>query len=65
MSDDPLQPSPALLAKLGSIAVHVEEYSESGHSFDYQAAMSVVNDYEVQTWLKQMGALALLPVKRS
>jgi hypothetical protein len=61
---DPLQPSPTLLCKLGSILVHAEELiSPTGHPFDYQA-MRTTWDAEVEEWVKQMGKLGFLPVKR-
>lgn len=52
-----------LLAKLGAIAVHAEEYlSPDGHSVDKTALENLLADEEVQTWLKSMGAL--VPKKR-
>lgn len=60
-----LAPKPSLLAKLGSIAVHVEEaLSVKGHRFDIEALRTLLNDEEVKTWLKEMGALAMIPKKR-
>ena len=51
-----LVPNVALLCKLGSIVVHVDEYlSDSGHPLDL----------EVREWLEQMQELALIPVRRS
>lgn len=62
----PLEPSPALLCKLGSIAVHCEELlSPHGHEFDRAALGTLFADHEVRTWLFQMDALAMLPVKRN
>jgi hypothetical protein len=59
---DPLQPSLALLCKLGSIAVHVEEMlSPAGHAFD-RIALETVLDEEVRTWIKNMGVY--MPRKR-
>lgn len=60
-------PSPALLSKLGSIAVHADEGSDplSGHSLDVYAIRGLLKDPEVQEWLGGMRALALLPLKRS
>ena len=61
----PLEPSPSLLCKLGSIAVHAEEMlSPIGHAFDKSALESLLQDVEVQLWLKRMDFLALLPKKR-
>ncbi len=60
-----LNPSPALLAKLGSIVVHVAEGSSAqGHAFDWQTARQLSNDPEVVEWLSQMGKLAMIPVRR-
>jgi len=65
-TDDPLQPTLSLLVKLGSIAIHAEEYlSPNGHPHDKIALDSCLQEYEVQQWLQQMNAMALLPVKRS
>lgn len=61
----PLVPSPSLLAKLGSIAVHAEELiSSKGHSFDMEALKALLKDAEVRQWLDGMSALTLLPEKR-
>jgi hypothetical protein len=63
MRADPLEPSVALLAKLGSIVVHFEELlSSKGHAFDKHALNTLLADPEVKQWLKQMGGY--LPVKR-
>jgi hypothetical protein len=54
-----------LLAKLGSVIVHVEEcLSPTGHAFDLAAINSLIEDPEVQEFLKEMRLLALLPEKR-
>lgn len=61
---DPLTPPPALLVKLGSIAVHVEEYlSPHRHPFDKTAIELLLNDPDVKAWIVSMGAF--LPVKRN
>lgn len=63
---DPLKPSPALLAKLGSIFVHVVELlSDDGHAFDRVALNTVVQDEEVKEWLAAMQAMAMVPLRRS
>ena len=63
---DPLKPNAALLAKLGSIAVHVDEYlSDKGHHFDAFALGALMDDEDIRTWLAQMRAMALIPEKRS
>ena len=64
--NDPLNPSPALLAKLGSIIVHCEEFvSATGHGFDEAAFRVLVEDAEVMEWMKAMRELAMIPEKRS
>lgn len=66
MSDNPLQPTASLLCKLGSIAAHAEEAMSPGaHGFDLIAMKTVITDPEVQRWLGAMGALALIPLKRT
>lgn len=65
-SNDPLQPSIALLCKLGSIVVHVDEMMGiTGHQFDPEAIKSLLADAELQSWIKKMNAMAMLPKKRS
>lgn len=60
-----LKPSATLLCKLGSIAVHAEEFlSPKGHHFDKHALESLLEDAEVKTWLAEMDKLALIPKKR-
>ena len=63
---DPLHNSPAsLLVKLGSIAVHADEFfSPSGHIFDGDAMKALLDDAEVKTWLLEMQKMGLVPVKR-
>lgn len=66
MNDNPMSPSPALLAKLGSAIVHASEaIDEGGHQFDVAAFHSVMNDADVREWLAQMNAMAMLPVRRA
>lgn len=61
-----LAPSPSLLCKLGSIAVHAQELTgPGGHEFDLAALQQLYADAEVKTWLKGMGDMAMLPVKRT
>ena len=63
--DDPLKPSPMLLAKLGSVVVHAQEYfSPSGHAFDRTALEQCANDPDVVEWVKAMDMLAMVPKKR-
>lgn len=63
-------PSLVLLSKLGSIAVHAEEYLEANARNDYTAAifdrtalMTLLDDEEVKQWIEVMGPL--LPLKRN
>lgn len=60
---DPLKPSAALLCKLGSIIVHLDEmFSPTGHAFDKLSVQHGLQDPEVVAWLKAMGPY--VPVKR-
>lgn len=64
--NDALKPSPALLAKVGSILVHLEESSGPlGHAFDVIALRQLAADAEVQEWLDGLRKLAMVPVKRT
>lgn len=61
-----LAPSPQLLCKLGSIAVHARELcSPDGHAFDKVALEALLKEVEVRAWLDEMDAAALLPRERS
>lgn len=60
-----LQPSLALLVKLGSIARHVEEaISPDGHPFDVGAARALLGDPELEAWMTAADELQLLPLAR-
>ena len=62
---DVMKPTPGLLAKLGSLVVHADEgLSEGGSNFDLMAFRSLLDEPDVKEWIKEMNALALLPVKR-
>lgn len=62
---DPLKPSPALLCKLASVAVHADELlSPTGHHFDHGALKSAMNDAEVGAWIAAMVKMGMAPVKR-
>lgn len=62
---DPMKPSPSLLAKIGSIAQHVDEGTgPGGHAFDIAACHALLKDPEVSAWLDEMDRLSLLPKKR-
>ena len=63
---NPLTPSITLLAKLGSIAVHSDEFiSPAGHPFDRDALKSLLEDGEVREFIADMQKQALVPLKRS
>ena len=60
-----LNPSPALLAKLGSIVVHTDEMlSPTGHVFDRVALDQLMRDPDVLEWLHGMDLLGMIPRKR-
>lgn len=61
----PLQAPTVTMVKLGSIAVHAEEFlSPTGHGFDKIALQQLLDDPDVKDWLFAMDKLALLPRKR-
>lgn len=63
---DALKPGPALVAKVGSILVHMEEArSNEGHHYDWAALDSLMADPEVQEWLTGLRALSMVPRKRN
>lgn len=65
MATAPLDPTPALLCKLGSIAVHADEMlSTDGHHFDKIALQQLISDPEVAEWIEAMNAMAMVPKKR-
>jgi len=60
---DPLKPDVALISKIGSIIVHVDELlSTDGRNVDKLALQVLIQDSSVQRWLKDLGPL--VPVKR-
>lgn len=68
------QPPLEVLVKLGSLAVHVEEYFDSipggaasvypAAGFDVAAMRTLLNDAGVMEWRARMDSAALLPKKR-
>lgn len=65
MATDPMQPPLTLLSKIGSIAVHVDEFlSPRGHTADKHAIEDLLRDPEVIGWLEAMRHCALVPEKR-
>lgn len=62
---DTFAPPIALLVKLGSIAVHVDEFTSSGgHEYDLTALKQLIADREVRAWLASMDDKSFLPVRR-
>jgi len=60
-----LSPKLSLLMKLGSLAVHIDEFlSNDNHPFDEVVIQGLLADKEVKTWLVEMDSMALLPKKR-
>jgi hypothetical protein len=66
INSDPLKPQVALLAKVASLLVHLDEGNiRNGHPFDWTAAKTLWEDDEVQAWLRGMQKLSLAPLKRN
>ena len=62
---NPLKPGADVLVRLGSLAVHVDEFiSEDGHEADLHAIKSLLDDDILKNWLEDMRKGAWLPVKR-
>lgn len=60
-----LNPSLALLCKIGSIIVHVEElHNGNGHAYDKAALDQLLADPEFVEWRQAMSSGGFLPVKR-
>lgn len=60
-----LKPDTSLLCKLGSIAVHAQEFlSSDGHDFDRIALTSLLEDPAVKKWIAEMDSAALVPKMR-
>ena len=57
-------PTDTLTIKLMSLAVHAEEYLETGDPFDADAFQGLLLDPEIRDMRKKLDAMALLPVKR-
>ena len=61
-----LQPSAALLVKIGSALVHFDEATgPGGHEVDLHTARQLLADPEVKDWIDTMTKAAMLPLKRS
>ena len=54
----------SLTIKLMSLAVHAEEFIETGEVFDRVAIEGLLADPEVKTVRAEMDEMALLPLKR-
>lgn len=66
MATDTLNPPPSLLCKVGSLAVHIDEFlSPDGHPCDKMAIEDLLADPEVKEWLEAMRREALVPEKRN
>ncbi len=60
-----LELTPSLAVKLGSLAVHVDEYlSPNRDYYDLNAIETIIVDQEVNEWLNDFEP-GLLPVKRA
>jgi hypothetical protein len=65
-----LIPPVTLLVKLGSIAVHADEYLNDPHKTamsdlaDRETIQSLLGDPEVSDWIEKMSEKAMLPVQR-
>jgi hypothetical protein len=53
-----------LTIKLMSLAVHAEEYIETGEPLDAAAVHGLLNDPEIVEKRTELEGMALLPVKR-
>lgn len=54
----------SLTIKLMSLAVHAEEFIETGEPFDAAAIKGLLTDPEIVAKRAEMDSMALLPVKR-
>jgi hypothetical protein len=62
---DPLTPPVTVLIKLGSIAVHTDEYTgPDGHPYDLTVIKGLLDDPEIKEWIELMDKMAFLPKKR-
>lgn len=64
MAGIPLPPQKTAV-KLASLAVHADEFLETGHLADSAAIRSLLEDPDVKVYLDELSVMALLPVKRS
>ena len=65
MPNNPLKPSVSLLAKLGSLITHADEFmSPNGHPFDKAEFEQLLGNTEVLEWLTNMDKMGFLPKKR-
>lgn len=54
-----------LKVKLMSLAVHAEEYIETGEPMDAAAVQGLLNDPDIVAERERLSEMALLPKKRS
>ncbi len=63
---DPLTPDLGIIVKLGSLAVHIEEFlGPDRHHLDKSAIDSLLADPELKEWLAAMDSMAMIPKKRN
>jgi hypothetical protein len=63
---DPFKMEASLAAKVGSVLVHVDEFtSVDGHPFDMEAIKALLAQPDVVAWISSLQKLALVPVKRA
>lgn len=61
-----MKPELAILVKLGSIAVHVEEMmSPDGHGADKISLEALLDEPDLKAWIEQMDKIGLMPKKRN
>ncbi len=54
-----------LVIKLMSLAIHAEEFIETGHPADADAVKGLLADHDIKSKREELASMALLPVKRS
>ena len=59
-------PTPEVAIRMASALIHADEaFQADGHPFDRDAFYAALQADEVQAYLRELDALALLPVRRS
>lgn len=60
------QPTPEVGMKLASLVMHADEaMSSDGRTVDIEVFKTCLKDDEVQSYLQELDALALLPLRRT